>query len=104
MSTNHPSSAGASPDTPHPTAKVYVASYVALMVLLVITAVAARLPLGAANTPVSLLIAATKMALVFLFFMQLRYQRGLIRVFAAAGFFWLGIVAVLTFSDYLTRS
>jgi cytochrome c oxidase subunit 4 len=104
MSTNHPTSREASPGAPHPTAKVYVANYVALMVLLVITAVAGRLQLGAANAPISLLIAATKMGLVFLFFMQLRYQRGLIRVFAAAGFFWLGIVAVLTFSDYLTRS
>ncbi len=37
-----------------------------------------------------------------LFFMQLRYQRGLVRIFALAGFFWLAIAGVLTFADYLT--
>ena len=87
----------------HPTAKTHVLNYVALMVLLVLTALASKAPLGAWKTPTSLLIAAVKTALVFLFFMQLWYQRGLIRVFAAAGFFWLAIIAVLTFSDYLTR-
>ena len=55
------------------------------------------------KTPTSLVIAAAKTALVFLFFMQLWYQRGLIRIFAAAGFFWLAIIGVLTFCDYLTR-
>lgn len=88
---------------PHPTHRVYFAAYGALMVLLVVTAVASKLPLGAWGAPVSLAIAAAKMLLVFLFFMELWYQRGLIRVFAAAGFFWLAIIAVLTACDYLTR-
>jgi cytochrome c oxidase subunit 4 len=78
-------------------------NYVALMVLLVLTALASKAPLGPLNTPISLLIAAVKTALVFLFFMQLWYQRGLVRIFAAAGFFWLAIIGVLTFCDYLTR-
>ena len=86
-----------------PTAKTYVFNYVALMALLVLTALASKAPLGPFKTPTSLLIAAVKMALVFLFFMQLWYQRGLVRIFAAAGFFWLAIIAVLTFTDYLTR-
>ena len=43
------------------------------------------------------------LALIFAYFMQLRWHRGLIWVFAGAGFFWLGIAGVLTFSDYLTR-
>jgi cytochrome c oxidase subunit 4 len=88
---------------PHPTPRVFFASYGALMVLLAATALAAKLPLGQWSAPVSLAIAAAKMLLVFLFFMQLRYQRGLVRVFAAAGFFWLAVMAVLTACDYLTR-
>lgn len=88
----------------HPTPKVLCLNYAALMILLVLTALAANAPLGAWKASVSLLIAAVKMLLVFLFFMQLWYQRGLVRIFAAAGFFWLGIIGVLMFSDYLTRN
>jgi len=88
---------------PHPTSRVCFTTYGALMALLAATAFASRLPLGTWGAPVSLAIAAAKMLLVFLFFMQLRYQRGLIRVFAVAGFFWLAIIAVLTACDYLTR-
>ena len=90
-------------NAPTPTAKTYALNYAALTALLALTAVVAKAPFGAFKTPVSLLIAALKTALVFLFFMQLWYQRGLIRLFAIAGFFWLGIVGVLTFCDYMTR-
>lgn len=86
-----------------PTAKTYLLSYAALIVLLALTAFASNASLGMFKTPVSLLIAAVKTGLVFLFFMQLWYQRGLVRLFAAAGFFWLAIIGALTFSDYLTR-
>ena len=92
------------PSTAHPTRRTFVLNYIALMVLLALTALASKAPLGGWSVVVSLAIAAAKMALVFLFFMQLWYQRGLVRVFAAAGFFWLLIMALLTFSDYLTRS
>ena len=88
---------------PEPTTRTYVLNYLALMVLLVLTAVASRAPIGILKTPVSLLIAAAKTALVFLFFMQLWYRRGLIRIFATAGFFWLAIIGLLTFCDYSTR-
>jgi cytochrome c oxidase subunit IV len=86
-----------------PTKKTYLVNYLTLMVLLVVTAVASKAPLGAFQTPVALVIAAAKTALVFLFFMQLWFRRGLIRVFAVAGFFWLAIIGILTFCDYLTR-
>ena len=87
----------------HPTTRTFLLNYVALMVLLTLTALAAKAPLGGWKGPISLTIAAVKMLLVFLFFMQLWYERGLIRIFAAAGFFWLAIIGVLTFCDYLTR-
>lgn len=88
-----------------PTKSILIASYMALLVLLAASAGGAYLPVGStAKTLLALGIAALKTGLIFMIFMQLRYQRGLIRVFAIAGFFWLGIIIVLMFSDYLTRS
>lgn len=86
-----------------PTLAVLIRNYLALMVLLGLTALASFWSLGPWQAPVALVIAAVKMLLVFLFFMQLRYQRGMVRLFAAAGFFWLSICGVLMFCDYLTR-
>lgn len=78
-------------------------AYGALMALLALTAAASLLPRGPWTLLLALVIAAMKTAIVFLFFMQLKYQRGLVRIFAIAGFFWLAIVGALTFTDYLTR-
>ena len=86
-----------------PTRRVLWTVFAALLGLLVITAWVASLDLGAWNVPVALLIAATKTTLIFLFFMHLWYQQGLIRLFALSGFIWLTIMATLTFADYLTR-
>jgi cytochrome c oxidase subunit 4 len=73
------------------------------MALLALTALSSRLALGGWALPVALGIAFAKLALIYLFFMQLKYQRGLVRIFATAGFFWLAVAGLLTFSDYLTR-
>jgi len=86
-----------------PTRQLLWTVFAALLGLLVLTAAAARVDLGAFNVPIALLIAAAKTALIFLFFMHLRYQRGLIRLFALSGFVWLALMGGLTFADYLTR-
>jgi cytochrome c oxidase subunit 4 len=88
---------------PTPSLSVLLLNYGALMLLLAATAAVSFLHLGHWQVPVALAIAAVKMALVFLFFMKLWYERGLVRVFAAAGFLWLAIAGVLTFADYLSR-
>ena len=88
---------------PGPTKKLLWTVFAALIVLLVMTAAAAKIDLGPFNVPVALLIAAVKTALIFSIFMHLWYQAGLIRLFALSGFFWLAIMATLTFADYLTR-
>jgi cytochrome c oxidase subunit IV len=77
--------------------------YGALLALLVGTASASRLPSGWYSTPVALLAAAAKLSLIFWFFMKLGRQRPLVRIFAAAGFFWLAVLIVLSASDYTTR-
>ena len=78
--------------------------YVALIGLLALTAGSVALPAGWWTTPVSLAIAVAKAILIFYFFMRLRTQSGLVRVFALAGFFWLAILLVLTAADYFTRN
>ena len=77
--------------------------YCALLALLLLTASASRLTAGWYSTPVALAAAAAKLALISWFFMRLGGQRPLIRIFAAAGFFWLAVLIALSASDYLTR-
>jgi len=77
--------------------------WAALVLLLAATTGAAFLPLGRLNLFVALAIAAAKALLVLIVFMELRRSSGLVRAFAAAGFFWLAIMLTLTSADYLTR-
>jgi cytochrome c oxidase subunit IV len=87
-----------------PTRAVLVGSFVALLLLLTASAAAALAPLPPVwKLFVALGVAALKCLLIFTVFMQLKYQRGLVRAFALAGFFWLAIIMTLTFADYLTR-
>jgi len=78
-------------------------SWLGLLVLLALTVGIAYRPLGALNTPIALLIAGIKAAIVAAFFMELRRARALTIVFAGAGLFWLAIMLWLALSDYLTR-
>jgi len=77
--------------------------WAALLLLLALTTGIAFLPLGRLNAFVALAIAIAKALLVLLFFMELKRSSGLVRAFAFAGFFWLGIMLALTSADYLTR-
>ena len=76
----------------------------ALLALLLLTVGAAYVDLGPLNTVVAMSISLVKGALILLFFMHLRHGTGLVCIAALAGFFWLGILFVLAFSDFLTRS
>jgi cytochrome c oxidase subunit 4 len=59
---------------------------------------------GALNVIVALTIATFKAALVILFFMHVKYSSRLTWAVVVGSVFWLGILLVLTFSDYLTRA
>ena len=83
--------------------KPYIQVTAALFVLLGVTVGAAYVNLGAFNTPVAMLISLAKAGLIVWFFMHVRRADPLIRLFAAAGFFWLCIMLTLTLSDFLTR-
>jgi cytochrome c oxidase subunit IV len=83
--------------------RAYYAVFIILLGLTLTTYEAARLRLGRWNTPVGLAIAAGKALLIIIYFMHARYSSRLTRVVIGAGLFWLGILLVLTMSDYLTR-
>jgi cytochrome c oxidase subunit IV len=83
--------------------RTYVTIFLLLMVLTAVTVGAAFLDLGPFNTLVALLIACTKMMLVVLYFMHVRYSSRLTWAVVGAGFFWLALLLLLTLSDYVTR-
>ena len=83
--------------------RVYYGIYLALIVLTGVTVTVALVDLGLLNPVVAMTIAILKALLVVLFFMHARYSPKLVWVVAAAALFWLGILFVLTLSDYLTR-
>jgi cytochrome c oxidase subunit 4 len=88
----------------HSTLPAYFGVFAALMVLTALTVWAAFQHLGIWNTPVALAIAVTKALLVALFFMHLRSSPRLTMIVVSAGVFWLGLLLVITTSDYLTRA
>jgi cytochrome c oxidase subunit 4 len=81
-----------------------------LMVLLIITLVAAMFDFGAmhpALAPLNIIIAMTiaivKAVLIILYFMHVRYSSKLVWVFSGAAFFWVLILFSLTLVDYFSR-
>ncbi len=83
--------------------RILVISWAALLVLLGTTAFLAYQPLGGVNLVVALAIATAKSLIVAAVFMELRERSGVMIAFAAAGFFWLGILIWLSGIDFITR-
>src|ERR1051325_2567432 len=83
--------------------KTYFSVFVALLVFTAITVFAANINFGKMNDVIAITIAVTKMMLVLLFFMHVRYSSRLIWVIVASMFFWLLILLSLTLTDYASR-
>jgi len=83
--------------------KTYFGVFAGLMVLLAVTVGVAYVHLGRFNVVAALSIACVKAVLIILYFMHVRYSSRLLWIFVGAGFFWLGILFALSYSDYLTR-
>lgn len=81
----------------------YLVIFILLLGLTVATVAAAYAPFGGWHLPIALAIAGLKATLVVLFFMHLLHSTRLTYVVVVSGLFWLGILLVLTFNDYLTR-
>lgn len=85
------------------TPRTYTIVFAALLVLLVLTVVAATFDFGPLNLAIALAIATAKAALIVVYFMHLRFAPALVRVIAAAGLLWAAFATALTLGDYLTR-
>ena len=83
--------------------KTYFSVFAALLVLTALTVIVANIQLGKMNDIVAMSVAVTKMMLVLLFFMHVRYSSRLIWVIVASMFFWLLILLSLTLTDYTSR-
>ena len=83
--------------------KVYFITYAILMACTLLTWRVAYIDLGLLNTVAAVAIAVFKMVLVILFFMHVRYSPHRTWLVVVGAFFWLGIMLVVTFGDYLTR-
>jgi cytochrome c oxidase subunit 4 len=81
----------------------YLLVFAALMVLTAITVGAAFMHFGPFNNVVAMAIAVTKATLVVLFFMHVKYSTRLTKLIVVAGFFWLGLMFLFTFADYMSR-
>ena len=81
----------------------YLAVFGALVGLTILTVWAAGQDFGAMNTAVALGIAVTKASLVVLFFMHVKYGTPLVKLYVIAAIVWLGIMMVITMSDYASR-
>lgn len=95
------------PETGHHIVSVrtYALVWLALMIGTISTYyIAEYVDIGPWNIVVALVIAGTKMSLVIYFFMHVKFDDPLTRLFVGAGFFWLIILIALTLSDYFTRN
>ena len=83
---------------------LYLKIFAALMVLLVLTVVAAKIPFpGSGNVAVALTIAIIKAALILLFFMHFRDSDHLTWLVGAATVAFFLILIFLTLNDYNSR-
>ncbi|WEX10573.1 cytochrome C oxidase subunit IV family protein [Chelativorans sp. AA-79] len=81
----------------------YVLTWAGLLALLALTVSASFLLSGPPSLLAGMAIALAKAALILWFFMHLREETGLVRLFAIAAAAWLVILALLTSADYATR-
>ena len=83
--------------------KTYALIFAALIALTFITTGVAYIDLGPFSVVAALGIAVIKMLLVALFFMHVRHSTTLTKLVVGGGLLWLGILLLLTMSDFMTR-
>lgn len=85
------------------TPATYVKAILVLMVLLIVTVLAANVEMGILNVPIALAIATAKAVVIMMYFMHLKFSSKLVWIFATVAFVFVGILFALTLSDYFTR-
>ena len=81
----------------------YFLTWLALMVLLALTAASSYIPMGPWNTVANMAISCAKGVLIALFFMHLREAAALLRIAAVTGLLWLALLFGLSWTDLATR-
>jgi cytochrome c oxidase subunit 4 len=82
----------------------YAMVFGTLLVFTGITVGAAYVELGIFNPVVALAIASTKMVIVILFFMHVKYQSNLVKMTVGCGFFTFIVLITMTLTDYMSRA
>ena len=92
-------------DFPHHVTSLgtYFFIFAALMVLTIITVAVAYQDFGAWNVPIAFGIATLKATVVVLFFMHVIHSPKITAAILVGSIVFVGILFLLTFSDYLTR-
>jgi cytochrome c oxidase subunit 4 len=83
--------------------KTYIGIWALLMLFTALTFGLSYLDLGPWSAVIAVVIAATKATIIALFFMHIKYADRLTKLVALAALFWLGIMFVLTGTDFFTR-
>jgi cytochrome c oxidase subunit 4 len=84
--------------------RIYIIILLALLLGTAITVGASFIDLGPFNPVIALAIAATKMVLVVLFFMHVKYSTKLTKLTVFSGLFTFLVLVGMTLSDYMTRA
>jgi len=84
--------------------RTYVLIWLILTIMTGVTFWVSTINLGPWNIVVALGIAAFKMSLVIWFFMHVRTDNPLTKLFVFAGFFWIAILLAMTLGDYFSRT
>lgn len=87
----------------------YYKIFGALMVLLLITVLAAEIDMANFGVPwlniiIAMAIAVTKAVLIVLYFMHVKFSSRLIKICSVLAYFFVLIMFVLTYADYFTRN
>jgi cytochrome c oxidase subunit IV len=86
-----------------PSVRSYFIVFGCLIVLTLLTAGVAYVPIGPLHTPVGLAIAIGKALLVICFFMHLIHSDRVSWIMMAAALFMLFVLLYLTLADYVSR-
>jgi len=87
-----------------PSVRTYVTVWAILTIMTFATYYIAQIDLGEWNIVIALLIAFFKMSLVILFFMNLKAESPLTKLFAVGGFFWMALLLGQFYIDYVSRN
>ena len=79
--------------------KYYIGTFIALLILTVFTVAISRVDLGFLNTPVAIGVASIKASFVLLFFMGLKWEKGISTVLIIGSMAAIFLFFLLTFSD-----